>query len=79
MNWNDYVGKTVSILITGKDNKIENYMGVIEEVSDDGFLVLDPNNPNYSLEKLIFRLAVITSVWIYKEGKRREEEGKGGL
>lgn len=65
MKWQEYIGKTVSILITGKDKKIENYMGKIESVSN-GFMVIDTNNPNFTIDKVIFRTTLILGVWIYK-------------
>ncbi len=65
LDWAKYIGKTVSILITGKDDKTENYMGIIAEVSD-GFMILDPNNENFSIETIIFRTALIKSIWVYK-------------
>ncbi len=65
MNWNYYKGKIVSILIIGKDDKTENYMGKIEDITDDGYMILDPNNPNFTIEKTIFKTDLIKSIWIY--------------
>lgn len=69
MNWKEYIGKTVSILITGKDSKIENYMGIIQSVSG-GFMVIDTNNPNFTIDKVIFKTNLILGIWIYKEKPR---------
>ena len=65
MEWNVLVGRTVSILIIGKEDKTENYMGKVEKI-DDGFLFLDTQNPNFSIEKIIFNVNLIKSVWLYK-------------
>jgi len=67
MDWSKYIGKVVSILIIGKEDKTENYMGIIEEITDDGFLVLNPNNPNFTIDKIIFKTDLIKSVWVYGE------------
>jgi len=66
LNWCDYIGKAVSILITGKDDKTENYMGIIETITDDGFIILDPNNPNFTIGKIIFKTDLVKSIWVYK-------------
>ncbi len=65
MNWAEYKGKVVSILIIGKEDKTENYMGIIEDVTEDGFMILNPNNPNFTIEKIIFKTNLIKSVWVY--------------
>lgn len=64
MEWEALKGKTVSILIVGKDDKTENYMGKVESI-EDGFMVLDPNNPNFTIDKIIFKIELIKSVWVY--------------
>ncbi len=61
MNWNTLVGKKVSILIVGKEDKTENYMGIVSSVEDD-FLTLDTNNPTFNIETIIFRTDLIKSV-----------------
>ena len=66
VDWNRYVGCLISVLIVGKDDKTENYMGLIEEITDDGFMVLNPNNPEFTVEMIIFKTDLIKSVWIYK-------------
>mgnify|MGYP001612403433 CR=1 FL=1 len=66
MDWKQYQGKTVSILIVGKEDKTENYMGVIKCITDDNFIVLDTNNPNFTISEIIFRADLIKSVWVYK-------------
>jgi len=65
MNWNKYKGETVSILITGKDDKTENYMGIITDVKD-GFMIIDPNNENFSIREIAFKTDLIKSIWVYK-------------
>ncbi len=67
MDWNTYKGKVVSVLITGKDDKTENYIRAIEDITDDGFMILNPNNPNFNIAKIIFRIELIKSVWIYSD------------
>ena len=65
MKWDILIGRTVSILITGKEDKTENYMGMVEKIEDD-FLFLDTQNPNFTIEKIIFKVNLIKSVWVYK-------------
>jgi len=78
MNWEAFIGKTVSILITGKEDKAENYMGKIEDIKD-GFMILDPNNPNFSIEKIIFKTELIKSVWVYSPNHKFTKEEKIGF
>ena len=66
MNWSKYIGETVSILIIGKGDKTENYMGIIKAVCD-GYMVLDPNNDNFTIKEIIFKVELIKSIWIYKQ------------
>ena len=73
MNWNKLIGRTVSILITGKEDKTENYMGIIEDITDDGFIILNPNNPKFTIEKIIFKADLIKSVWVYINGYSSKE------
>ncbi len=77
MDWKQYIGRTVSILIVGKDDKTENYMGIIKTVTDDGFMILDPNNPNFTMSEIIFRVNLIKSVWVYRKltNLKRREKG----
>ena len=65
MNWEKYKGKTVSALIMGKDNKEENYIGIVEDIIDD-YMILDTRIPNLVIDKIIFRINLIKSIWIYK-------------
>lgn len=66
MYFDNLIGKKVSILLEGKDNKIEDYSGILEEVHDD-YVKLNPNNPNYTIEYLMISKDIIKSVWVYKE------------
>ncbi len=66
LDWSQYIGKPLSILITGKDDKTENYMGIIETITDDSFIILDSNNPNFTIGKIIFKTDLVKSIWVYK-------------
>lgn len=67
-----YVGETVSILLllpkteTSKLN--ETYNGILKEVID-GVLVLDTNNPNFHIKKVVCKCDLVISVWIYRMEK----------
>lgn len=69
MDWSKVIGKQISVLIVGKGEKIENYLGVVAEVEGD-YLTLNLNNPNpnFTIDKIIFSTELIKSMWVYKEG-----------
>ena len=65
MDWSSLIGHTVSILIKGKGDKIENYMGKVISI-EDSFMTLYPENPEFSVEAIIFHTELIKSVWVYR-------------
>lgn len=65
MDWTNLKGRTVSILIKGKNDKTENYMGKVV-LLEDGFITLDPQNPEFSVDWIIFHTDLIRSVWVYR-------------
>jgi len=42
----------------------------------DGFLILNPNNPSFTVEKIIFKTDLIKSVWIYSLKHKFTKEEK---
>lgn len=71
MNWQQYLGRKVSIIITGKNDNTDNYVGIVATV-EDGWLTLDINNPKLPLEKLIVKIDSIHSIWLYKVQKKKK-------
>mgnify|MGYP001577395164 CR=1 FL=1 len=69
-NWKKYIGEVVSFLIIGKEDKTENYIGIIEDITEDEFMILDTNNPDFTIGKIIFKTNLIKSVWVYKKTKK---------
>ena len=65
MIWAKYQGEFVSVLITGKDGKEENYQGVVK-ATDEDYMVLDTSKLNKVISEITFRLTLINSIWIYK-------------
>lgn len=72
MNWEKYIGKTVSVLIVGKEDKEENYIGRIEEISDD-YMVLNTDEVNDVISEITFKTNLIKSIWIYKKYKKKKK------
>jgi len=66
MNFESYEGRVVSVLIMGKDNQQENYVGVVCIV-EDGFMVLDVSGIHSFLDEVNFRTELIQSIWVYRE------------
>lgn len=73
MDWMQYEGKAVSVLITGKGNKEENYVGTVVGIID-GFMIIDTENSNVTIYQIAFKTNLIRSIWLYKpkdDGKRK--------
>jgi len=71
MRFEELIGKTISVLLTGKDNKKEAYTGVLEEIQGD-YLILKFLNTAHTIDRVVVRKDVIESMWIYKDGVRGE-------
>uniref|UniRef100_A0A6H1ZGI5 Uncharacterized protein n=1 Tax=viral metagenome TaxID=1070528 RepID=A0A6H1ZGI5_9ZZZZ len=71
MDWEQFEGRTVSVLITGKGEKKESFIGTVE-VTEGDFLIINPNNPNFGLEMFYIRKDIIESIWLYKRKKEKE-------
>jgi len=67
MDFKNLMGKMLSILITGKGNKKESYMGILVDVDDKYISLKTLPNDEFEIENFIIRLDLIESVWIYKE------------
>jgi hypothetical protein len=67
VNWNDILKKKISVVLIGKDSKLESYCGIVLDVSDDFMTLNTQLNGNFLLDKIIFRTSLIQSVWIFKE------------
>jgi hypothetical protein len=71
----DLAGKRVSVLITGKDGKIENYIGILKS-SDAQWIVLDFSevNPEWFLTEIRFRPAILESIWVYRNKSWQDDK-----
>ena len=68
MPWEEYIGRFVSVLIDGKDGKVENYLGTITHFdAEPPIIVLAPNNPNFNVCEILIRPDIIRSIWVYKD------------
>lgn len=73
MDWSKYQGKFVSVLITGKEGKEENYLGHIVS-TDDGFIVINTKGINNVIDEIAFKLTMINSIWIYKDKQTKKDK-----
>jgi len=73
MDWNKYIGELVSVLIIGKNNKEENYIGFVEDIVDD-FLILNTDDANAIISQITFKTYLIKSVWIYKPKTNKKKK-----
>ncbi len=65
MNFEKYVGKFVSVLINGKNDKEENYLGTVDGI-ENGFMILNTEE-NVIIDEIAFDTQLIKSIWVYKE------------
>ena len=65
MRFEDLVGKTVSIAIVGKDNKIEAYTGIVKEYRDP-WIYLEFFDTMMLLEGILIHTDIVKSIWIYR-------------
>jgi len=68
------IGKTLSILLTGKREKKETYMGTLEEVEEDFVVLKTFPSSTFQVDKFIIRISLIESVWVYKDNKTYEQK-----
>lgn len=66
MDFSKLKDKYVSILITGKANKKETYMGIVTEVNEYLIMKSLPSD-KFVIDQFIIRLDIIESVWVFKE------------
>lgn len=66
MDFESYEGRVISVLITGKDAKQENYVGKVAKV-EDGFMVIDLTGGHAFLDEISFRTELVQSIWVYRE------------
>jgi len=66
VRFEDLVGKTVSIAIVGKDNKIEAYTGIVKRF-DDPWIYLEFFSNMILLEAIYIHKDLVRSIWIYRE------------
>jgi len=78
VNWAKYQGEFVSVLITGKGGKEENYLGIVKLVDSD-YMMLDTSKPNKVIDEITFRLTLINSIWIYKPKDTKRKSKKARL
>lgn len=71
MDFKSYKGRVVSVLITGKNNQQENYVGIVCEV-EDGFMKLDISEVHSYLEEVSFRTELVQSIWVYHDTDIKE-------
>jgi len=66
--WDKMVGRIISVLIVGKDNKNETFTGILEEISGK-YLIISPNDPNFNfnIETFLIEKDFVKSVWVYKK------------
>lgn len=73
MEWEQYIGKIISVLIVGKGDKEENYVGIIKDVIGD-FMILDTSEANIIISEIAFRTHLIKSIWIYKPKSNKKKK-----
>ena len=66
MDFSQFDGRVVSVLIEGKGNKKEAYIGKLSSHSD--FICIEPNNPQFDLEQVWIRADTVLSLWLFKKG-----------
>jgi ribosome maturation factor RimP len=62
LDWKQFVGRKLSVQITGKGNKKEIYMGIVKEVTAD-FMRIQISYKK--LTEVLIRLDMIESSWVY--------------
>jgi len=62
----DLIGKRVSILITGKDNKKEAYTGILDVV-EEKWIHIKFFEEMLILDGIWIRKDAVESIWIYRE------------
>jgi hypothetical protein len=70
-NFQSLLNRKVSVLIAGKSDKKETYVGVVSDVYED-FVELRckcEESSTFPLSSIIIRKDLILSIWIYREGK----------
>ena len=67
MIFENLIGKRVSVLITGKSDKKETYMGIIVAVKDGYVFVESLPSASFEIETFIIRADIIESMWVFKE------------
>lgn len=65
MNFEEFLGKTISVLVTGKDGKKEAYTGIMSGYKPP-FIYLEFFEAAQTLEGIWIREDVIESIWVYK-------------
>ena len=68
MDFSKLKNKYISVLITGKANKKETYMGIVTEVNEYLIMKSLPSD-KFVIEQFIIRLDLIESVWVFKDSQ----------
>jgi hypothetical protein len=68
LNFEDLIGKRVSILITGKNGKKETYTGTVESAEGSFIRIKTLPSSTFEIDYFIIRTDLVKCIWIYKEG-----------
>lgn len=67
MDFNIFEGRMVSVLMVGKSDKREGYVGRLSIVGD--WVRIEPVKSKVDLEAFYIRKSEVLSVWVYKDRK----------
>ena len=71
-DFNCLLNKKVSLMMIGKNDQKESYVGVVSSIFDDFVQIRNIRkgpNDDFPLDGFLVRKELIISIWIYHEGK----------